>query len=447
MAELTLHSYQDEIADQLYGSDAIVAVCEVGSGKTLSTLTAIRDMIKAGEADRAIIFAPKRVAQTVWEAENDKFALGLRVVTLTGKTPAERVKLMRQDFDVLVINYELAEWLYTNRFRADARMIVIFDEVSRLKSAAGRRRKDILKVCRDATTRWGLTATPKGDSPMDLWGIADAVQPGVWGGFYPWRGTYFRAIDRDGFQFKVIQGCEELIDDQFSELSFKLRDGQVPNSGVPVYIPETVIMPAQAMEQYNEFADELILELDDGVDIMVEHELSAGMKMRQIASGFVYDDNRRAHWLHHAKLDALKDIVETSGDNILVLYQFLPEVEIIRRYWPDLEVLGGETTDKAALDIITRWNKGEIKMLAGHPRSMGHGLNLQFGGHRVVWFSLTWSMEDFHQANGRIQRQGQERQVYVHTLEARGTIDRKVARALRGKETRQKELFDVLREV
>ena len=444
---MKLHDYQNEIADQLYASDATVAVCEMGAGKTLATLVAIHAMIKAGEIDRAIVWAPKRVAQTVWAAENTKFRIGLRVVTLAGLTPTVRARSLKGKFDVMVVNYELADWLLEQGVRSDIRTLIVFDEISRLKSAKGRRRKSVMKICAGALARWGLTGTPKSNGPIDLWGIADAIHPGVWQGFYVWRSRLFRAIDRDGYMFKVLPGCEEIIDEQFAEMSFKLAEGQIPNTGTPIFIPEKVDLPRKAMAQYREFEDEMVLELEDGTDIMVEHEISAGIKMRQIASGFVYDDDRHAHWLHTAKLDALQDIVTDSGDNILVLYQFLPEVAAMRKLWPDLAVLGGETTDREAADIIERWNRGEIKLLAGHPRAMGHGLNLQHGGRRIVWFSLTWSMEDFQQANARLQRQGQTRQVYVHTLEARATIDIKVARALRSKEASQAELFKVIRGV
>ncbi len=439
------HDYQELTADALYEADGVVAVLPMGAGKSLATLMALTDLFKAGEIDRAVIFAPKRVAEIVWPEEVAKWRMPLDLGTLAGLTPKKRAAELARDPQVLVVNYELAPWLEAQGWSADGRTAVVFDEVSRLKNAKGRRRKNIVRMTRRAKMRWGLTGTPKGNSALDLWGQADIVRPDVWGGFYAWRARYFRPVDRDGHQWKVLPGCEEIIDEEFSALAFRLSEGRIPRHEAPTLLVDRVRLPEAALRTYREFEGELIAELESGAEITAESAAAAAMKCRQIASGTVYDDDGGWQDIHTAKLSALQDIVEDSGEPVLVFYQFLAEVEAMRSVWPDLAVLGGET--KNAAPIVEAWNRGEVPVLAGHPASMGHGLNMQYGGRRAVWYSLTWSMEEYQQANARLARQGQTQQVYIHHLLADRTIDRTVYRALQTKTDVQTALLSRLREV
>ena len=443
---MKLHDYQSRSADNLYCSTAMCAILQMGAGKTLLSLIAIADGIDAGDWDRAIVFAPKRVAQLVWAAEQDKFPIlsDLNLVTLTGKTPKQRVKLLEQDWQILVVNYELAEWLRGQGVVADDRTVVVFDEVTRMKNAKGRRRKHVVKIVAGANSRWGLTGTPKPNGPIDLWGIADILQPGIWGNFYEWRAKHFRPVDRDGHMWKVLPGMEGLIDAEFAKLSFKIDENEIPQQP-PIPLVDSVILPPAAMRQYREFEEELIFELGEDLDITAESAAAVSMKCRQIASGFVYDEDMTSHWVHDAKMDALQDIIDDSGDNVLVFYQFLPEIAAMRERWPDMAVLGGETSDRQAVDIVERWNRGDIPVLAGHPAAMGHGLNLQQGGRRCVWYSLPWDLEGYEQAMARLARQGQTRQVYAHHLVAAGTVDMAVYRALREKRSMQDALMEIVR--
>ena len=208
---LNLHEYQEAAADRLYEMDRVIWVADMGAGKTVTSLTALQDLGR-----RAIIWAPQRVAQTVWEDEARKFGLlpGARIVTLAGLTPAQRLKALAGGWDVLIVNYELADWVEAQGVRADADTVVIFDELSKLKSATGKRRKKVMKVCEGAGMRWGLTGTPKGNREIDLWGQADAIEPGAWHTFYRWRATYFRSVDANGHIWKILPGCAEVVDDQ-----------------------------------------------------------------------------------------------------------------------------------------------------------------------------------------------------------------------------------------
>lgn len=442
---MKLHDEQELAVGELYESDATALIADMGVGKTVIALTAISELLADGVIKFAIIWAPKRVAQNVWAQEAKQWAhlTHLKITVLAG-TPKQRSVAMASRSNIIVLNYELADWAKEQGLRATDRTAVIYDEVTRLKNPSGRRRKSVMAIGKDALMRWGLTGSPKSNGPLDLWGVADAIVPGCWKGFYAWRSRFFRPVDPDRHMWKVLPGVEEIIDEEFTALSFKVISDVNPT---PVMLEDHVTLPDKAFKQYRELEEEMMFELEEGLDITTETSAGVTMKVRQMASGSVIDDRGERHWIHDAKLDALRDIVNDSGEPVLVLYQFRAEVAAMRRIWPELAVLGGETDDKLANKHISNWNAGKIRVLAGHPASMGHGLNLQHGGRRAVWFSLPWSLEEYVQANARLARQGQEQQVYIHHLLADQTIDRRVLRALQDKRSVQHALLDLLMEL
>src|SRR6478735_2921968 len=358
--DLILHEYQHKAADRLYEADATIWVAEMGAGKTATTLHAIADLFKDGFADRAIIFAPKRVSQMVWRQEAEKWGLDLDIAVLEG-TPARRAKILAKGHDVIVVNYELAPWLDRMKYRSDSKTLVIFDEVTRLKNPKGRRRKNVQKICAGAGFRWGLTGTPKSSGPLNLWGLADVMVPFIWGSFYTWRARNFIPRDLEGHSWYTTEEIEDDIDRAFATLSFR-----VP---VPVYaeaIPlwDEVALDPATMRIYKELEDELVTTFED---ISVETPTALIMKLRQVASGVIYDNAGGKHLLDTAKVEALKELVEDAGEPVLVMYQFRAELDAMRVEWPGLPILGGGTSDKEAADIVARWNRGEIPVLAGHP--------------------------------------------------------------------------------
>ena len=90
------------------------------------------------------------------------------------------------------------------------------------------------------------------------------------------------------------------------------------------------------------------------------------------------------------------------------------------------------------------WNAGKIDVLIASPQSTAYGLNMQQGGHYIVWFGLTWNLELYQQANARLHRQGQRYPVTVYRLICRGTVDERIATVLDSKKSVQQGLLDSL---
>ena len=439
---IKFHDYQERALDEVYESTSVIWVAEMGAGKSAVSLKAIRELIDAGEIDRAVVFAPLRVAQVTWGEENDKWGFGLHVETLAGKSAAQRRKIIAGDYDVLMINYELAPWLEAEGFKADDRTAVFFDEVTKLKSPKSKRRKAVCKMTSGAASRVGLTGSPYANGRLDYWGIVDAVFPGAWGkSFYAWRAQHFSAVDPNGHVWKELPGCGEKIDADYAARCFRV---DVPKFSEPVPVFDTVVLPPKVMKQYRELEKEMVATFGKDVEIMALQQATVGIKLRQVASGCVLDEMGEVVDVHNAKIDAVREIIESSGDNCLIVYQFKSEVDRLREIWPDMPVLGGGTSAKAAREAMEAWNRGEVPVMALHDMSASHGLNLQAGGRRLIWLSLTYSQESHEQVNARLARQGQTRTVYVHYVTASGTIDEKIARSLANKKQAQLRLIECI---
>jgi len=434
---MILHPEQDDTVEAAYSADGLIIVASMGAGKTLTTLALLVELIADGVIDNAIIWGPLRVAQTVWDAEIAKWGFDLTVGVLAGKTAKQRQAVLDSNPQILVVNYEAAPWLKAAGYRATARTAVIYDEITRLKNPQGARRKAVVVICKGAVIRYGLTGTVRANGPLDFWGMADAVRPAAWGrSFYKWRAANFWSPSEHIWK----PHDETALDAALAGLCYQMK---APVYSEPVMLFDDVIMPPAAMGQYQAFERDMIAEIG-GQDIAAFHAATVSIKCRQIASGMVLDEDRETVWVHSAKLDALREIITDAGEPTLVFYQYRAEVDAMRAIWPDLAVLGGGTSNKQARENIEAWNRGEVPVMALHPASAGHGIQLQHGGRRAVWLSLTWSQEEYAQANARIARQGQTQTVYIHHINAKGTIDGRVATALANKRTAQDALMEMI---
>lgn len=212
-----------------------------------------------------------------------------------------------------------------------------------------------------------------------------------------------------------------------------------------------VKLPELVYQKYRDVEELFITAMDEG-NIVAANAAVAGVKCRQIANGAVYkdasfEDQRREYVVFHdEKLDALEStLAEFGGAPCLVLYEFNHDRDRILERLGDVPVLGSGLSDKKLSSVIDRFNAGDIKVLLGHPASMGHGLNLQGKCHHVIWFGITWNLEYYDQAIARVYRQGQEAEhVFVYHIVASGTLDEKVLRVLTSKDRTQQGLLTAL---
>lgn len=438
------HEYQRRMIDKIYGQENVGLFLDMGLGKTVITLTAIKELIEDFAVSKVLVIAPKRVAEDTWTREHEKWdhLSGLTVSRVLG-TPQQRVKALSRKADVYVIGRDCVPWIVQRYGKLWPFDMVVIDELSSFKNPQAKRFKALRQVLPFIERMVGLTGTPSPNGLMDLWAEVYLLDRGErLGKTLGWyREKWFRPAVQNGYvvyKWAALKGAEEEIRKRISDICVSMSAAdylELPDRidrEVPVRLSEP------EMAQYRKMEQEQLLQVQD--ETVVALNAAAVMsKLLQIANGRAYTDEHEVVQIHEAKAEALAEIVDVSDSPVLVFYSFKHDLEAIKAKIPEARELGGPET-------IAAWNQGTIPVLLAHPASVGYGLNLQEGGHVIVWYGLTWSLELYQQANARLHRQGQQRPVIVHHLIAEGTVDEQVMKALKMKDTSQAALLAALKE-
>lgn len=439
------HEYQQFCIDFALEHPAAGLLLDLGLGKTSIALTAAEQlMYDRFEVSKTLVIAPLRVAEDTWSRESAKWdhLHGLRVVRVLG-TEAERRAALAQDADIYCINRENTAWLVKQYGLAWPFDAVVVDELSSFRNPSSRRFKALRKVRPLIKYIWGLTGTPRPRSLLDLWAEIYLLDQGERLGktFTEYKQRYFVPGRRNGYviyEWLPRPGAEDEIYSRISDIciSMKARDYLKMPDRVDVVRP--VVLSPQARARYEQMEREAILPLD-GEIIDAGSAAAVNAKLLQIAGGAVYDVDHKAHELHSDKLEVLAEIMEeANGEPVLVAYNFQHERERILAAFPQAVPLENS-------DTIAAWNRGEIPMLLVHPASAGHGLNLQDGGHIVVWYGPTYDLEHWDQLIGRLYRQGQKDTVTIICLVAEGTVDEDAMRCLETKGNGQDAMMEAVK--
>lgn len=437
-----LHPYQRRAIDFICQERRCMLALEMGLGKSVSTLTAISDMLGAMVASKVLVIAPLRVANSVWAQETRTWGHlnHLRVSVCTGSEKARRAALS-VDADVYVINRENVFWLAQNYGKRWSFDTVVIDESSSFKNASSQRFKALRKMLPYIERMVLLTGTPSPNGLLDLWSQMYLIDYGERLG-RTMTGYKQRFFEQDfmGYRFTPRAGSADRIQDLISDKVIHMSAEDYLDLPDRIDIEQGIEMPPKALREYKDFERTMLAELDDEV---VEATTAAVLanKLLQWSNGAMYTD-QNGNWAetHKAKLDALAEVVEDNeGENILVAYNYKSDLERLKARFPEARVL-----DKKQ-ETIDAWNRGAIKMLLAHPASAGHGLNLQRGGALCVWFGLNWSLEYYQQFNARLHRQGQTRPVRIVHIVCKDTIDERVLSVLRSKDAEQGALLRALK--
>lgn len=438
------HNYQTQATRFIIDHDQAAILLGMGLGKTVITLTAVWELLLDYFAvARVLVVAPLRVARDTWPAEAAKWnhLAGLTVAVAVG-TKADRLDALSKLAMVTVINRENIPWLVAHYGEAWPFDMVIIDELSSFKNHRAKRFAALVRM-RPFVSRWvGLTGTPASNGLMDLWAQFRLLDGGERLGRFitRYRDRWFIPDKRNGaqvFSYNPREGAEDEIYQAIADMTLSMRTTDHLTLPDLTITTQPVVLGAKERAVYDRLRDQMILDLDGQV-IDAANAAALSGKLLQLASGAVYDETGETVEVHTAKLDALEDLIEAAnGENLLVAYWYRHDLERIQARFPHSKEL------KTAADIQA-WNNGNITLGLIHPASAGHGLNLQAGGHLLVWFSLTWSLELYQQTNARLYRQGQQNPVTITHLATEGTLDEAVLKALKTKDTTQAALIDAV---
>ena len=437
------HDYQKYAIEYIKFHPITALFLDMGLGKTVTTLTAIRDlMYDAFEVKRVLVVAPLRVARDTWPDELRKWNhLKELTCSVVVGTVAERRRALQQDADIYIVNRENLAWLYENS-RLDFDMVVL-DELSSFKNHQSKRFR-AMKAMRPKVKRIvGLTGTPTGNGLMDLWAEFRILDMGERLGRYisQYRNLYFQPDKRNGmvvYSYKPLPGAEEAIYHQISDITVSMKATDYLEMPELVSVAKEVRLSETEKKRYDELKKSLVLELPGG-EVTSANAASLTLKLSQIANGAIYTDHKNVENIHDRKLEALEDLVESAnGKSVLVAYWFKHDKDRIRERMEAREL-------KEPQDFAD-WNAGKIPVALIHPASAGHGLNLQQGGSILIWFGLTWSLELYQQTNARLWRQGQaDETVIIQHIVAKDTIDERILNVLKHKDGTQAALIEAVK--
>jgi len=439
------HAYQKHAMKRIMEQSAAGLLLSCGLGKTVITLSAIGKLLP--KISRVLVIAPLRVAEDTWSKECEKWdhLNHLRIAKVLG-SEKRRVASLRTEADIYIINRENTQWLVEHYGKSWPFDMVVIDELSSFKSARSNRFKALRRVRPHIKRIVGLTATPTPNGLIDLWPQIYLLDQGerlgkTLGGY---REKYFVPDKRDRnsgviYTWKVKPGSEDIIYKKISDIcvSMKAQDHLKMPKRIDNFVRVEMSLNEKAL--YQKLKRDLLLPFDEG-DIDASNAAVLSNKLLQMANGAVYNENGEVRQIHRRKLDALETLWEEANCKpILIFYTYKHDKYRLLKFFKN------RARELNTSQDITDWNEGKIEVALAHPASAGHGLNLQAGGHTIIWFGLTWSLELYQQANGRLYRQGQNKTVIVHHIVTAETMDEMVLTALARKETGQASLINAVK--
>ena len=458
-----LHNYQLRMIEWIKSNRKCAIWAGVGLGKTATTLTAINGLLQENNThvhssliDKVLIIAPLRVAKYVWPVEITKWEhlSGLTCTVIRG-TATQRKKLLNSPAPIHIINKEMVQWLVGEM--SDRKEwpydCVVIDESSAFKNPRSQRFKFLKKANHRITRMIQLSGTPASNGLLDVWSQMYLLDNGDRLGrtFTVYKDIYFDS-DYMGYNWTLKQGSKERIYEKIKDkcLTLKKEDYlELPPCNKNIIM---LTMADDFARRYKELEREFILVMENEA-VTAQQAGVLSNKLLQFCGGAVYADgniedgvflqaiNASKSWITVSteKIDALREIVdELSGDPVLVAYNYRHELTRLKEAFPRGREIVSEND-------INEWNKGEIPIMFVHPASAGHGLNLQHGGNNLVWFSLTWDLETYDQLNGRLDRQGQTKPVFIHHLVFRDSIEERILERLENKHITQNDLLNAMK--
>ncbi len=445
MQQFHPHPYQQAAIDAILAKPGVALWMEMGLGKTVVTLTAIDQLLYDRlEVSRVLVVAPKKVAEATWQDEAAKWEhlQHLRLSTVLG-SEAQRRATLAAPADVYIINRENIPWLVRTLGRKWDFDMVVLDEASSFKNHAAQRFKALKAVRPRIHKIVELTGTPRPNSLLDLWAQIYLLDQGQRLGKYitHYRREYFWPTE---YSYEPRAGAAEAVERRIKDivLSFKAADHLTLPEKILDDIP--VVLDAPARRAYKKLEQDYLLDVD-GETITAQQAAALTGKLLQLCNGSLYDETGAIHPIHRCKLDAFDELTDAlGGQRALVFYGFRFDeeqlTETLKTRHRSLKFAVLRTGQDAA-----DWNAGKLDVLLAQPASCAYGLNLQQGGHHLIWYSLPWSLELYAQGEARLYRQGQTQTVIVHRLIVKGGADELVVKALNSKDRDQNRLMQAVK--
>lgn len=430
--------------------DAALLFVGMGVGKTAGTLHTLSEMLLDGDATAALVVAPKLVSVLTWPDEVkgfDEFKW-MKIVSL--RTDAGKRAFLDGKAHIYTINYESLH-IVANLVKARGGVlpydVVVWDELTRAKNHSSKHINRFRAKVQRPQRNWGLTGTPMPNSEMDIFAQVRLIDGGkrLGTGWTAFRDRWFQPEDYNGYKWGAREGAAGQIERAIADITLTLCTADWVDIPPPVMNDISIPLSESLERGYKALKKDLFLQLKTGGEITAANAAVLVTKLLQFTSGVSYDEQRETHEIHDLKMRALKDVVKNADSPVLVAVQYQHEQDRLRKHFPQARFFADAKSTRTQFALKDEWNKGKVPILVGHPKSIGHGLNLQHGGHHVVWITLPYSREQYEQLNCRLVRRGQKRNVTIHRLICPGTVDEIVATVLESKASTEARLLTTLK--
>ena len=446
------YAYQRRAIDFVKETPYCALFLEMGLGKTVSTLTAFAELLDDCEVATMLVVAPKKVAEATWGDECAKWAhlQGLRVSVILG-TEKQRLAAVKRPAEVYVTSRDLIAWLVARLGGAWPYDLLVLDELTSFKSNKAERFRAVRMVRPKCRRVVGLTGTPTPNGLKDLWAQVYCLDMGERLGrtVTGFRGRWFNSYGKGGITYRLDpkKGAEGEILARIADITLTMQAKDYLD--LPPLIEQDVVVDLSptVRKRYDTFERERVMEfrreMEGKPQQVVAGSAAALMsKLMQFAAGAVYDEAGEAVEVHAEKLERLAELIEeAAGEHVLMFYQFKHDVPRIMAKLKGLRVRKYEGADD-----LRAWNAGDVDVMLAHPASTAYGLNMQAGGHVIVWFGTGFNAELYTQAVARLYRQGQRHTTRVFRLVVRGTVDEDASRAVKNKLDSQTAVLTALKE-
>ena len=465
-----LHDYQRDASDFALMHPKCGLFLDLGLGKTLSTLYTL-ERVYQQDRGHILIIAPKAIAKATWAAEIEKWGITIPykslIVNEKGNDLSRKKRLLAYEEaynnpvrTIYFINREMLADLIANCHSENGLIYwpyqtIVIDELQSFKSSSSKRFLALKSVMGAVDRFIGLTATPTPNGIDDIWSQIYLMDSGQR------LGKNITAFRREFMDpgYRNPQGiicswipkpdAENIIYDRISDVVISMKNTMIKLPPI-AFIDDVVYMSDSERKIYKDFLKKAILDFGDNTYATAANAAVLSAKLQQLASGAIYTVNEDGvstgnyTHVHDQKLERLKYICENSDDNILVAYYFKSDADMIAKYLAENQMACEIFNSQHADDYIKRWESGDIRILLIQPSSAGFGLNFQYGGHTLVWYTLPFNLENYLQTIGRLYRQGQENTVYIHRLMTDKTIDFQVLKALTTKNENMQRLLSAV---
>ncbi|MGN0363680.1 MAG: DEAD/DEAH box helicase [Bilifractor sp.] len=451
--EFKPHAYQRYCIQRIIEQPSIGVFLDMGLGKTLITLTALHTLkYERWQINKTLIIAPKKVAENTWTAEQQKWdhLKNERVVVCLGSVK-ERIAALNSVADVYVINRENTQWIaqyYGHKWPFD---VVVLDESSSFKNHRAKRFRALKAMLPRVSRLIELTGTPSPHGLIDLWAQVYLLDGGKRLGrtISAYRDAWFVPDKRSRdmiYSYTPRKGAEDEIYRRISDICISMKAADYLDLPDCVFDDIPVKLDAAAKRKYEQMERDMLLPVSDNDAITAGSAATLTGKLLQLCNGAAYDQNGNTIEIHSCKIEAFLETVEQlNGQHALVYYHFQHDKYRLLECLKPMIRSGLRVRVYESAQEERDWNDGKIDLLLAQPASCGYGLNLQNGGHHVIWFGLTWNLEEYQQANKRVHRQGQQYPVIIHRLIVQGGTDEDVIRSLEAKDSSQEALLKALK--